>query len=685
MRKKYLLFIFLLFSLVSFSQNIAPILSATGNQAYCPQTSIPIVTSMSIIDPDDIGIDAIYIQISAGYIFGEDVLSLTGTNPNINSSWNTIEGKLTLSGISSQPTYIELINAIQNVVFTNNNPNANGERTFSITVGQANYLESTGHYYQYIPNIGITWQNAKIAADNSTYYGLQGYLATITSLDEVQISGIQATGAGWIGGSDQEIEGTWKWITGPEAGTIFWNGLANGSSPNFAYWNNGEPNSTGNEDYAHVTAPGVGIPGSWNDLSNTGENSGDYQPKGYIVEYGGMPNDPVLQISTTSSVYIPNITTFSENFNCGPGSLSLLANSVSGNVNWYTDAIGGTPVFTGNTFNTPILSTTTTYYIEDAATVCSPSNRTPIVATINPIPIINPIQPVIICSGNSALINATSDFGNISWFNDATSSSPIFVGNTYQTPILNQSTTYYLEASFNNCSSARISFTVQVNPIPNVSDENKVLCEDTSIQLQAGINNAAYLWSTGETSESISISSAGNYSVEITNSSNCSATKNFNVTLIATPVIENILITLDNITILTSNSGNFEYSIDGINYYDSNVFQLNDGGLYNAYVREKNFCGFDNKPFVFLSIPKYFTPNDDGSNDYWKVKGIENYSDAKTYIFDRFGRLLFEINSSNLVWDGTFNGTKLPATDYWYLIEIGKTNQIIKGHFSLLR
>ena len=257
----------LLFSSLVGAQNVAPILSATGNQVYCPETSLPIVTSMSIIDPDDIGIEAMYIQISSGYVLGEDLLTLTGVHPSITSSWNAIQGKLTLSGVSGNPTYVAFIAAIEAVVFSNSSSSPGGQRIFSITVGQANYLESTDHYYQYVPNIGITWNNAKNAAASSTYYGLQGYLATITSLDEVQISGIQAAGAGWIGGTDEEVEGVWKWATGPEIGTVFWNGAVSGSTPYFAFWNTNEPNNQGNEDYAHVTAPGIGQPGSWNDLS----------------------------------------------------------------------------------------------------------------------------------------------------------------------------------------------------------------------------------------------------------------------------------------------------------------------------------------------------------------------------------------------------------------------------------
>ena len=262
-----------------FTINVAPILSAIGDQIYCPGSSMKIVTDMTIVDPDDTGIDAIYIQISSGYVNGQDVLTLTGNHPTINSTWNAATGKLTLTGISGQPTYLALVAAIKDVVFFNSSTNPSGTRTFSITVGQANYLPSNGHYYEYVPAIGITWNNARTAAANRTYYGLQGYLATITAPDEAQLSGEQSAGAGWIGGSDEQTEGIWRWMTGPEIGMIFWNGGINGTTPNYANWNNGEPNNAGDEDYAHITAPGVGILGSWNDLSNTGEASGDYHSK----------------------------------------------------------------------------------------------------------------------------------------------------------------------------------------------------------------------------------------------------------------------------------------------------------------------------------------------------------------------------------------------------------------------
>ena len=105
--KKLFLTLLLLSSIV-YSQNIAPVLTATGNQIYCPQSSLPIVTNMSIIDPDDIGIQAMYVQISSGYVLGQDTLTLTGVHPTITTSWNATEGKLTLSGVSGNPTYLEV-------------------------------------------------------------------------------------------------------------------------------------------------------------------------------------------------------------------------------------------------------------------------------------------------------------------------------------------------------------------------------------------------------------------------------------------------------------------------------------------------------------------------------------------------------------------------------------------------
>jgi gliding motility-associated-like protein len=665
--------------------NVAPILTAAGNQIYCPGTSMKIVTDMTIVDPDDTGIDAIYIQISSGYVNGQDLLVLTGNHTTLTSSWNALTGKLTLTGVTAQPTYINLVAAIKDVEYSSSAANPTGVRTFSITVGQANYLPSNGHYYQYVPNIGISWTNAKIAAEASFYYGLQGYLATITSADEAQLSGEQAAGAGWIGGSDEQVEGIWRWMTGPEAGTIFWNGGINGSTPNFAFWNTGEPNSFGDEDYTHITAPGVGIPGSWNDLKNNGEPSGDYQPKGYIVEYGGMPGDPVLQISTSTTISIPSITGTVSQTRCGNGSVTLTATATNGTPKWYTTPTGGIPLETSSSFTTPILSQTTTYYVDAYAVGCNGGTRIAVTATINPIPSIslNPISPI--CSGDSAVLTASSTFGTINWFTNATGGTTIGSGTTFTTPALNQNTTFYAEAINNGCISTRVAIVVQVNQKPNVTNEDKILCENSFLILNAGISNVTYLWSTGATTPTISVTTPGTYTVTVSNANNCSSLKTIVVTLNTAPVIEDVVVNETEATIIISGTGEYEYSINGVDFQNSPVFVVNEGGIYTAYVREINNCGNDNQLFAVISVPLFFTPNNDSYNDLWQIKGMSFYPKAKVAIFDRYGKLLKQLNQQNNSWDGTLEGKKLPASDYWFVLTIPEINKEVKGHFSLIR
>lgn len=673
-----------------FTINAAPILSATGNQIYCHGSSMKIVTDMTIVDLDDTGIDAIYIQISSGYVNGQDVLTLTGNHPTINSTWNAATGKLTLTGISVQPTYTALVASIKDVTFSNSSPNPSGTRTFSITVGQANYLPSNGHYYEFVPAIGITWNNARTAAANRTYYGLQGYLATITASDEAQLSGEQSAGAGWIGGSDEQIEGIWRWMTGPEIGMIFWNGGINGTTPNYANWNNGEPNNAGDEDYAHITAPGVGILGSWNDLSNTGEASGDYQPKGFIVEYGGMPGDPILQISTSTTITIPSITSTVEQSNCGEGSLTLTANASAGTIKWYATATGGTPIATGTSFTTPLLTQTTTYFVDAFEIGCSTGTRTTVTATINQIPIVTATSPVTVCGSNATTLSATTTVGTINWYATATGVNSIGSGTSFTTPILSEDTTFYVDAMNNGCSLGnRIPVLVQVFDLPEVEDESVILCEGSVITLNAGVSNATYLWSTGESTSSIQVNDNANYFVEITSlaAGNCSVTKNFTIIQYDNPVIENVIVKNNLVEIIISGNGEFEFSIDGINFQDSNFFTVSEGGLYTAYVREKNFnCGFSTeKPFVVILVPSFFTPNGDGFNDLFLVKGLDRFPNSSLTIFNRYGKFIHHIISSQSFWNGTLNGEILPADDYWYTLKIDENTPIRKGHFSLKR
>jgi len=418
--KNKFLYFFVLIHLLTYNYgiaqtNIPPKIIAKGNQSYCPLSQINIVTSFNIFDPDNTDVTAFFIQISTGYDRNNDKLELINKTSHLNiaTSWSTADGKLTIkSSGTGNAKYADVIAAVKDVVFVNSSLSVSGNRTFSFTIGNANFLPLTGHFYEFVSDVGITWTDAKIAAENRTYFGLKGYLATLTSQQEANLAGKQTTGAGWIGGSDAETEGVWKWVTGPEAGTIFWNGDYTGSTPNFAFWNTGEPNQSGNEDYAHITDPSIGIFGSWNDLQVAGDPApSPFHPKGYIVEYGGTPGDPILDISASSEIHVPSIVSVKDAGICGTGSVNLSAVANQGaNVFWFDTETGGTLLHEGNTFNTPIISSTKTYYVLASENGCQSGVRKAVTANIYDIPVIEPSVALKNCDVDAILNDVFTDF-----------------------------------------------------------------------------------------------------------------------------------------------------------------------------------------------------------------------------------------------------------------------------------
>ncbi|MGB5236707.1 MAG: T9SS type B sorting domain-containing protein [Flavobacteriaceae bacterium] len=142
----------------------------------------------------------------------------------------------------------------------------------------------------------------------------------------------------------------------------------------------------------------------------------------------------------------------------------------------------------------------------------------------------------------------------------------------------------------------------------------------------------------------------------------------------------------NSVQIEVSGDGDYEYSLDGESYQSYNLFNNVAPGFYTVYVRDRNGCGVSTREISVLGYPKFFTPNGDGINDLWRITGTSEQfqPDASITIFDRFGKLLAQISPLDEGWNGRYNATPLPASDYWFRVQLSDGRQIT-GHFALKR
>ena len=222
----------------------------------------------------------------------------------------------------------------------------------------------------------------------------------------------------------------------------------------------------------------------------------------------------------------------------------------------------------------------------------------------------------------------------------------------------------------------------------NFEDQMAVLCENGSVRLQVATNFINYNWSNGNTEYYADVTEVGDYTVTVSDTNGCEATKKFTVVLSQAPQITNIIIDDfnehgDSVMIEYTGVGNYEFSINGSYFQSSPFFGDVAPGDYTVFVRDKGGCGLDTQNIRVLDYPKYFTPNGDGYNDTWAIKNLPILPGTSINIFDRLGKLVYQINSNEKSWNGKLNSKNLPSEDYWFVIHL--ENKTIKGHFALKR
>jgi len=254
----------------------------------------------------------------------------------------------------------------------------------------------------------------------------------------------------------------------------------------------------------------------------------------------------------------------------------------------------------------------------------------------------------------------------------------------------------------NNCIGIHI-LDLTVKPLPNIETQDlEIFCLNTPgapARLDSGIgtanpNDFLYFWTPdGQTTPTIDVFAAGTYTVTVTNALNCSQTRTVIVKESDLAVVEDVAIIdlTDNnsaTVFVQDNIQDYTYSLDLPNgpFQESNHFENLLPGIHHLYLNDKDGCGILKYEISILDVPNFFTPNGDGVNDTWKITGMENghYQNTQIYIFNRYGKLLKQITAAGEGWNGLFNGEQVPASDYWYMMQL-EDGRTIKGHFSLKR
>jgi hypothetical protein len=325
--KHLLVTLFLLISFLGFGQSV----SAPDSKSFIPSTN---------------GQDASGFVLSGFGATSTLLASISLVNPPTGTTFvlNTTTGLTAASGFTLSGnktrlvvtgTMVDINTALASLKVNTGSIKGNVLLSVAATINPTGYFYNgvNGHFYRPI-STGATYTNARILSEATTFKGQKGYLVTITSADEdLFIFNNVPQSSIWFALTDEETEGQWKIDAGPEKGTLIKtsNGQTEGNiQGQYNNWAGGEPNNSGNEDYA-VTKWGGGS--QWNDLPNGFSCA-------YVIEFGTWtnPDDATFTEFYTNSVTHSNGEVLTARFNFDFGSnvdetkFSAKANTYKNNI-----------------------------------------------------------------------------------------------------------------------------------------------------------------------------------------------------------------------------------------------------------------------------------------------------------------------------------------------------------------
>lgn len=244
---------------------------------------------------------------------------------------------------------------------------------------------------------------------------------------------------------------------------------------------------------------------------------------------------------------------------------------------------------------------------------------------------------------------------------------------------------------------AEIQFELLPTPSIELNQTSFELCPGDTFEAIATSDdpNADFVWYLGEdeigTGSTLAITANGTYTVIVTGENGCTNEAVLTVSTPPTPVITGIEIGPDYIIVSADSGdggGNLEYSLDGVLWQNSPQFgNLIPGEIYTVYVREDG-CMEVSYDVAILAITNFVSPNGDGKNDTWEIRGIQATPEATIKLFDRYGKLFVDTNfEGNYLWNGKYLGNPVPSGDYWFILQIPSDGIIVEqkfvGHVSV--
>lgn len=249
-------------------------------------------------------------------------------------------------------------------------------------------------------------------------------------------------------------------------------------------------------------------------------------------------------------------------------------------------------------------------------------------------------------------------------------------------------------------------FSITVNIPADFEVEDKFLCKTTDTyytipEITTNLNSSEYTFEwllngipLGLTTPAIAADKAGTYKVKVTSiTTGCSSSNTAKVIPSGEPdqlkLVLNSKLFADNhiVTVHASGLGKYLYRLNDGPYQEDPIFENVPPGNNTFYVLDENGCGEVTISKTIIDYPRFFTPNNDGTNDFWHIIGVKELNNPTIQIFDRYGKPLTILNKESEGWNGIYNGKRLPTNDYWFVlffIDENGVSQQVKSHFSLL-